>query len=152
MCNLWAWEFELFYLGAWWWVSSKELNKPSSFPAPCFLTSGAVTTLPKEALSYLKTNIPTVNVIEYEVNRGKGYALRKGVAEAKQEASDQATILIENAKATIKQEQQAAVAELKKKVADLSIGIAETVVKKELASQDDQLKLVEDMLQDVTLN
>lgn len=74
------------------------------------------------------------------------------VAEAKQEASDQATILIENAKATIKQEQQAAVAELKKKVADLSIGIAETVVKKELASQDDQLKLVEDMLQDVTLN
>ncbi|OSY88863.1 ATP F0F1 synthase subunit B [Tenacibaculum holothuriorum] len=74
------------------------------------------------------------------------------VAEAKEEAQEQAAIMIENAKATIKQEQQAAVAELKKKVADLSIGIAETVVKKELASQDDQLKLVEGMLEEVTLN
>ncbi|CAM1352126.1 F0F1 ATP synthase subunit B [Tenacibaculum crassostreae] len=74
------------------------------------------------------------------------------IAEAKEEAQEQASIMIENAKATIKQEQQAAVAELKKKVADLSIGIAETVVKKELASQDDQLKLVEGMLEEVTLN
>ena len=74
------------------------------------------------------------------------------VADAKEEASEEAAKLIENAKATIKQEQQAAIAELKKRVADLSIGIAETVVKKELASQDDQLKLVEGMLEEVTLN
>lgn len=74
------------------------------------------------------------------------------IAEAKEEASEQAATMIENAKATIKQEQQAAVAELKKKVADLSIGIAETVVKKELASQDDQVKLVEGMLEEITLN
>ncbi|CAM1349856.1 MULTISPECIES: F0F1 ATP synthase subunit B [Tenacibaculum] len=74
------------------------------------------------------------------------------IAEAKEEAQEQASIMIENAKATIKQEQQAAVAELKKNVAELSIGIAQSVVKKELASQDEQLKLVEGMLQDVTLN
>ncbi len=76
----------------------------------------------------------------------------KIIADAKEEAGQEASKMIENAKATIKQEQQAAIAELKKKVADLSIGIAETVVKKELASQDDQLKLVEGMLEDVTLN
>ncbi|MDY0780580.1 F0F1 ATP synthase subunit B [Tenacibaculum sp. IB213877] len=76
----------------------------------------------------------------------------KIIADAKEEASSEAVKMIESAKATIKQEQQAAVAELKKKVADLSIGIAQTVVKKELASQDDQLKLVEGMLEDVTLN
>ncbi|MBA6156238.1 F0F1 ATP synthase subunit B [Tenacibaculum sp. S7007] len=74
------------------------------------------------------------------------------IAEAKEEASEQATIMIENAKATIKQEQQAAIAELKKNVADLSINIAQQVVRKELASQDDQLKLVEGMLEEVTLN
>ncbi|WP_428741624.1 F0F1 ATP synthase subunit B [Tenacibaculum sp.] len=74
------------------------------------------------------------------------------IAEAKEEAHEQATILIENAKATIKQEQQAAIAELKKKVGDLSIEIAEKVVRKELASQDDQLKLVEGMLEEVILN
>ena len=76
----------------------------------------------------------------------------KILADAKSEASEQTATMIENAKATIKQEQQAAIAELKKKVGDLSIGIAQKVVKKELASQDDQLKLVEDMLQEVTLN
>jgi F-type H+-transporting ATPase subunit b len=74
------------------------------------------------------------------------------IAEAKEEAQDQASIMIENAKATIKQEQQAAIAELKKNVAELSISIAQSVVKKELASQDEQFKLVEGMLQDVTLN
>lgn len=76
----------------------------------------------------------------------------KIVADAKEEADEQASIIIANAKATIKQEQQAAIAELKKKVADLSIGIAKTVVKKELSSQDDQLQLVEGMLEEVTLN
>lgn len=76
----------------------------------------------------------------------------KIIADAKSEAEEQTATMIENAKATIKQEQQAAVAELKKKVADLSIGIAQTVVKKELASKDEQLKLVEGMLEEVTLN
>lgn len=76
----------------------------------------------------------------------------KIVADAKEEASEEATKLIENAKASIEQEKQAALAHVKKQVADLSIGIAQTVIKKELASQDDQLKLVEGMLEEVTLN
>jgi F-type H+-transporting ATPase subunit b len=74
------------------------------------------------------------------------------IAEAKGEAKEVATKLIENAQASIEQEKQAALAEIKKQVADLSIGIAESVLKKELASKDDQLKLVEGMLKEVTLN
>lgn len=74
------------------------------------------------------------------------------VTEAKEEAQAQTIIMIENAKATIKQEQQAAVSELKKTVTDLSIDIAKQLVKKELTSNDEQLKLVESMLKEVTLN
>ena len=74
------------------------------------------------------------------------------IAEAKEEAQEQTSIMIENAKATIKQEQQAAIAELKKNVANLSIDIAQELVRKELASSDEQLKLVEGMLKEVTLN
>ena len=74
------------------------------------------------------------------------------VAEAKTEAEAQTTTMIENAKATIQQEQKAAIAELKKKVGDLSIDIAKSVLKKELSSQEDHLKLVEGMLENVTLN
>ena len=74
------------------------------------------------------------------------------IAEAKDEAKEVTTKLIQNAQASIEQEKQAALAELKMQVADLSIGIAESVLKKELTSKDDQLKLVEEMLKDVTLN
>ena len=60
--------------------------------------------------------------------------------------------LIDNAQTSIEQEKQAALAELKNQVAELSIGIAETVIKKELASKEDQLKLVEEILKDVKLS
>ncbi len=70
------------------------------------------------------------------------------IAEAKEDAKEVTTKLIENAQASIVQEKQAALAELKKNVAELSIGIAESVIKKELSSKDDQLKLVEGILKD----
>jgi len=76
----------------------------------------------------------------------------KMIAEAKEDAKEVTTKLIENAQASIQQEKQAALAELMKNVAELSIGIAETVIKKELSSKKDQLKLVEETLKDVTLN
>lgn len=76
----------------------------------------------------------------------------KMISEAKEEAKEEATKMIELAKTSIEQEKQAALAHLKKEVGEISITIAEAVVKKELAAQDDQIKLVEGMLKDVTLN
>ncbi len=76
----------------------------------------------------------------------------KMIAEAKEDAKEVTSKLIENAQASIQQEKQAALAELKKNVAELSIGIAESVIRKELSSKKDQLKLVEETLKDVTLN
>ena len=75
----------------------------------------------------------------------------KMISDAKEEAKEVTSKLIENAQASIEQEKQAALAELKKQVADLSIGIAETVIKKELTDKNDQLKLVEGILKEVTL-
>ncbi|PQJ79845.1 F0F1 ATP synthase subunit B [Polaribacter porphyrae] len=76
----------------------------------------------------------------------------KMIADAKEDAKEVTTKLIENAQASIQQEKQAALAELKKNVAELSIGIAESVIKRELSSKKEQLKLVEETLKDVTLN
>lgn len=76
----------------------------------------------------------------------------KMISEAKEEAKEEATKMIELAKTSIDQEKQAALAHLKKEVGELSITIAQAVVKKELSSQDDQIKLVEGMLEEVTLN
>ena len=74
------------------------------------------------------------------------------ISEAKEEAKEITGNLIEKAQASIQQEKQAAMAELKKQVAELSIDIAETVLKKELSAKKDQLDLVEGMLKEVTLN
>lgn len=74
------------------------------------------------------------------------------IAEAKEEAQVQANKVVEQAQATIQSEKQAAIADLKNQVAELSINIAEKVVRGELADKSKQEKLVEDMLKEVTIS
>lgn len=74
------------------------------------------------------------------------------IAEAKEEATIQANKVIEQAQATIQSEKQAAIADLKNQVAELSVGIAEKVVRGELSDKKKQLQLVEDMLKEVTIS
>ncbi|MEO1030078.1 MAG: F0F1 ATP synthase subunit B [Bacteroidota bacterium] len=74
------------------------------------------------------------------------------IAKAEAEAQEKASKIIEKAQAAIESEKKAAMAELKSHVAGLSIDIAEKVVRGELSNKDKQLKLVEDMLGETTLN
>jgi len=76
----------------------------------------------------------------------------KMIADAKDEAQAQASKMIEQAQLAIESEKKAAMAELKSHVAVLSLDIAEKVVRDELSNKDKQLKLVEDMLGEATLN
>lgn len=74
------------------------------------------------------------------------------IEEAKGEAQLEADKLIAKAKEDIENEKLAAISDLKSQVANLSIGIAEKLVKEELASKDNQVKLIETMLKDVNLS
>ncbi|MFK7834369.1 MAG: F0F1 ATP synthase subunit B [Winogradskyella sp.] len=74
------------------------------------------------------------------------------IAKAETEAQDKANKIIEKAQLAIESEKKAAMAELKSHVAGLSLEIAEKVVRNELSNKDKQLKLVEDMLGEATLN
>lgn len=76
----------------------------------------------------------------------------KMIADAKGEAQTQAAKMIEQAQTAIKSEKKAAMAELRNQVASLSVDIAEKVVREELSNKDKQLKLVESMLSEATLN
>lgn len=76
----------------------------------------------------------------------------KIVADAKTEAQEQGQKMIEQAKAAIESEKNAAMAELKLQVSTLSLSIAEKVLKDELSNKESQTKLVEKMLGDVKLN
>ncbi|WP_278034493.1 F0F1 ATP synthase subunit B [Flavobacterium nitratireducens] len=76
----------------------------------------------------------------------------KMVADAKNEAQAQGQKMIDQAKAAIESEKNAAMAELKSQVSTLSLSIAEKLLKDELSNTEAQTKLVEKMLGDVKLN
>ena len=76
----------------------------------------------------------------------------KMVADAKNEAQAQGLKMIEQAKAAIESEKNAAMAELKLQLSSLSLEIAEKLLKDELSNKEAQVKLVEKMLGDAKLN
>ncbi len=76
----------------------------------------------------------------------------KMIEDAKDQAKVEANKMIAQAQVSIKTEKKAAIAELKSQVANLSIEIAEKVVRTELSNKDKQEKLVESMLGDAKLN
>lgn len=76
----------------------------------------------------------------------------KMIEDAKTEAKVEANKLVVAAQASIETEKKAAIAELKSQVASLSIEIAEKVVREELSNKEKQMKLVESMLGEATLN
>ena len=76
----------------------------------------------------------------------------KVVADAKELAKSEGDKMIKQAQATIESEKKAAVADIKNQVANLSVDIAEKVIKEQLSNKGEQLKLVENMLGDIKLN
>lgn len=74
------------------------------------------------------------------------------ISSAKDEAQSQAAKMISQAQEVIESEKRMAMVELKQYVAELSLDIAEKVVKHELSSKDEQMKLVNEMLGEAKLN
>ena len=76
----------------------------------------------------------------------------KSIEDTKEEVIALREELMAKTQEDIQNEKQAAIADLKNQVADISISIAEKLVKEQLASKDNQIKLIETMLKDVKLN
>ena len=73
------------------------------------------------------------------------------IDEAKSEAKSEAKKIISQAQETIQNEKNAAIVDLKNQVAGLSIDIAEKVLKEKLSDEKTQMKLVKDLVKEVTL-
>jgi F-type H+-transporting ATPase subunit b len=74
------------------------------------------------------------------------------ITDAETQAQEQANKIIVQAQLAIENEKKSAMAELKSHVANLSIDIAEKVVRQELSNKGKQLELVESMLAETKLN
>lgn len=76
----------------------------------------------------------------------------KMIADSKAEAQAAGQKMIEQAKSAIEAEKLSAMADLKAQVSNLSLEIAEKLLKEELSNKEAQAKLVEKMLSDVKLS
>ena len=74
------------------------------------------------------------------------------VEKAQEKARVEGARLLEDAKAAIEQEKKAAIADIRKQVATLSVDIAEKVLRKNLQDDKAQMDLIDRMLDDVSVN
>jgi len=74
------------------------------------------------------------------------------IAEAKEKAKIESDKIVASAHATITNEKNAAIAEIKTHVASLSLEIAEKIIKGELSSDDKQKALANQLAEDISLN
>jgi F-type H+-transporting ATPase subunit b len=76
---------------------------------------------------------------------------QKLIDDAKNEASAEAKKILILAQETIKSEKNAAIVDLKNQVANLSVEIAEKVLKEKLSNDKSQMELVKELVKDVSL-
>ena len=72
------------------------------------------------------------------------------VEKAQDKARQEGARLLDDAKTAIEQEKKAAIADIRKQVATLSVEIAEKVLRQQLSSDQAQMDLIERMLDDVS--
>ena len=76
---------------------------------------------------------------------------QKLIDDAKNEANTEAKKILIQAQETIKSEKNAAIVDLKNQVANLSVEIAEKVLKEKLSNDKSQMELVKELVKDVSL-
>lgn len=76
----------------------------------------------------------------------------KIVGEAKGEAKEEADKIVQAAHSAIEAQKAGAIAEMKLEMASLSISIAEKIIRKELANDDKQRALANELVADLKLN
>jgi F-type H+-transporting ATPase subunit b len=72
------------------------------------------------------------------------------VQEAQEKAKSEGARLLSEAKAEIEGEKQQAIRDIRAQVAELSVQIAEKVLKQKLSSDQEQMKMIDRLLDDVT--
>ena len=76
---------------------------------------------------------------------------QKLIDDAKNEANTEAKKILIQAQETIKSEKNAAIVDLKNQVANISVEIAEKVLKEKLSNDKSQMELVKELVKDVSL-
>lgn len=74
----------------------------------------------------------------------------KIIAQAKEEAREEASIILKKARTEIEAEKESAIRDIRRQVAELSVEVAEKVVRENLSSQEQQIRLAEKMAGEIS--
>ncbi len=74
------------------------------------------------------------------------------VAKAQEKAKEESARIVNDAKAEIANEKQQAIREIRAQVAELSVKIAERIVREKLSDDDKQMELIDKLLDEVTVD
>lgn len=96
--------------------------------------------------------VAEANAARDKIIRDAKEASDRMILEAKDKAIAEGQHMIDNARETILNEQQAAIAKMKEEVATLSLKIAEKVLHRELSDRSSQEKLIADLASSARLN
>lgn len=96
--------------------------------------------------------VAEANAARDKIIRDAKDASDRMILEAKDKAIAEGQRMIDNARETILNEQQAAIAKMKEEVATLSLKIAEKVLHRELSDRSSQEKLIADLASSARLN
>lgn len=73
------------------------------------------------------------------------------ISEAKTKAETEAAKIIDGAKANIQQEKENAIKDIRAQVAELSVEVAEKVIRKQLSSEESQIEMINKMLDEINI-
>ena len=96
--------------------------------------------------------IAEANAVRDRILRDAKEASDRMIAESKDRAAVEGQKMIDSARDTIRNEQQAAIAKMRKEVATLSLEIAEQVLHRELKDKESQEKLIADLASSARMN
>ncbi len=71
------------------------------------------------------------------------------IAKAQDEAREEAAKILDEAKKRIQEEKEAALRDVRREVAVISVAIAEKIVRKELSTDEEQMELIDRMIDDI---
>ena len=96
--------------------------------------------------------VAEANAVRDRILRDAKDASDRMIAESKDRAAIEGQKMIDSARDTIRNEQHAAIAKMRKEVATLSLQIAEQVLHRELKDKDSQEKLISDLASSARMN
>ncbi len=71
------------------------------------------------------------------------------ISKAQEEAREEAVRIMDEARKKIQEEKEAALRDVRREVAEISVAIAEQIVRKELSSEQAQMELIDKLIDDV---